>query len=101
MNSRPCCRDKMRAGADIRRPALLLRYGGEAAGWIFPSIALALLPKCPACVVAYVALATGAGISLSSATHLRTTLLILCLVLIASFAARQLRRLISRADVPQ
>jgi hypothetical protein len=35
---------------------------------------LVLLPKCPACVAAYLALATGAGVAMPLATHLRSTL---------------------------
>jgi hypothetical protein len=57
---------------------------------------LALLPKCPVCVVGYVALATGLGISVTAAAHLRLLLLMLCLASLVFFAARRLRRLMAR-----
>jgi hypothetical protein len=78
MNARQCCQIKTRAGDDTRRPASRWRGIQEAAGWIVPSATLALLPKCPVCVAAYVALATGVGISLPTATYLRATLVVLC-----------------------
>ncbi len=56
MNPRHCCQIKTRAGDNVRRPASRLRRGGEIAGWIVPGATLALLPKCPACVAAYVTL---------------------------------------------
>ena len=73
----------------------------EIASWILPSAMLALLPKCPACVVAYVALATGLGISMKTAAYLRLFLLLLCIASLAFVAARRLRRFMARsADLP-
>lgn len=48
------------------------------ARWLLPSAALLLMPKCPACFATYFALATGVGISLSVATPLRWSLIVLC-----------------------
>jgi len=96
MNAGHCCQSQTRAGDSARRPASRLRRGGEFAGWIVPSVTLALMPKCPVCVAAYVALATGVGISLPTATYLRTTLVVLCVASLVFIAARRLlvRRLI-------
>jgi len=54
------------------------RRSREFGAWAFPSVILALMPKCPACLAAYVAVWTGLGLSLSSATYLRMSLLVLC-----------------------
>jgi hypothetical protein len=96
MNARRCCPVKARAGDDARPPVSALRRGGRIAGWIVPTALLALVPKCPACVASYVALATGIGISLPAATWLRTMLVALCLASLAFVVARRLRSLILR-----
>ncbi len=96
MNTHHCCQIKTRAEDNARRPASRLRRVGELAGWIVPSATLALLPKCPMCVAAYVALATGIGISLPAATYLRAMLVVLCVASLVFIAARQLRSSIAR-----
>ena len=60
--------------------------------WIVPTAILALLPKCPMCVVGYVALATGLGISVSAAAWIRGGLLVACLGALAWFSINALLR---------
>jgi len=91
MNARSCCQVKTRAGDQSGLPVSPLRRGGEIADWIAPTATLALMPKCPACVAAYVALATGIGISLPTATYLRVTLVVLCVASLVFLTARRLR----------
>jgi hypothetical protein len=100
MNTHLCCQTATR-GRDNARPTSRWRRGGDIAGWIVPGAMLALLPKCPACVVGYVALATGLGISLTTAAYLRLLLAMLCLALLVFVAGRRLRRFIAHgAGIP-
>jgi hypothetical protein len=93
MNAHQCC------GGGTHHPAARLRRGSEIAGWIVPSATLALLPKCPLCLAAYLALATGIGISLPAATCLRTALVFACVASLVFIAVRRLRTLIARRAV--
>ena len=56
----------MRAVTGGPHPAFARRYlplaGWVSSGWIVPGGILLLLPKCPACIVAYLAIAGGIGI---------------------------------------
>jgi hypothetical protein len=74
-----CCDDESEAFHETTtvapRPTLTRRLR-ETAGWIVPAAGLALIPKCPACLAAYVAIGTGVGLSESSATYLRMILLV-------------------------
>ena len=96
MNAHEWCQIKTRIGDKARRPASRLRRGREITGWIIPGAILALLPKCPLCLAAYVAVWTGIGLSVSAATHLRAASAILCVGLILFLAARNARRLIHK-----
>jgi hypothetical protein len=94
VNHHHCCQIKTRDGDNPRQPASPLRRVRQFAGWIIPSATLALLPKCPLCVAAYLALATGIGLSLPTATYLRATLVALCVASLSFLAVRQLLTLL-------
>jgi hypothetical protein len=72
----------------------LTRRCAGTAGWVVPASLLALLPKCPVCVAAYVAAATGLGISVAAAAALRTAVLVLSVLLLtySTVAAVKKRR---------
>ena len=65
------------------------RRGAEVAGWVVPGATLALLPKCPACVAAYVALATGLGVSFPTAAYIRASIVVVSVSVLVIVAARR------------
>jgi hypothetical protein len=64
----------------------------DVAGWILPGTVLALLPKCPMCVAAYIALGTGFTMSYASAHMLMRIVIVICIGALACCAMRLLKR---------
>ena len=59
-----------------------------------PAIVFAIIPKCPVCLAGYVALSTGIGLSITTATYIRIVLIILCILSITYFIIKHVHRLI-------
>ncbi len=88
---RHACCEVRTAGSGPHPPSLPRRWA-RATGWVLPSAVMVLMPKCPMCVVAYVAIVTGAGISVSAAAELRVGGLVVCVMVLAWVAAKALFR---------
>jgi hypothetical protein len=74
------------------RPTGLLRRAWQGIQWLFPTALLVLMPKCPMCVAAYIALFTGVGVSVSTARWIQILMLVFCLASLAFLAVRFWRR---------
>ena len=83
-----CCH----AASDRKTPTGMRRVR-EIFAWLLPSAILVLVPKCPACLAAYVTLWTGLGLSLSTATYLRWGLLSLCVASLLFLIVERLYRI--------
>ena len=86
MNVPTCCA-RHGGRATGTAPAAFWRRGLRSLRWLAPGAMLALLPKCPVCFAAWFALATGIGISTTTASHLRTGVAVLCAIALAALAA--------------
>jgi len=96
MNSNCCCQKNPRTGRDEHNQRAGLHRVKKAFGWIIPGALLVLMPKCPMCLAAYVALGTGLTISYSSAHILMRAITAIC---IGALALCLIRRVVnSRHD---
>ena len=73
------------------RPRGWVRRGIGLVQWLAPAATLAVIPKCPMCVAAYVAIGTGVGISVSTAASLRIGLVGVCVAALLFLAWRKVR----------
>lgn len=61
-----------------------------------PGAILALMPKCPACLAAYLALGAGIGISVPAAANLRMVAIVLAVVVLDVLAIRAVHLFVVR-----
>ncbi|HEV2478374.1 MAG TPA: hypothetical protein VGS79_01870 [Puia sp.] len=64
------------------------RKTARKTGWLLPGILLVLMPKCPVCLAAYIALITGISIPITAATWLRGSLIAICIGVLVWLAVR-------------
>jgi hypothetical protein len=92
MSNCPLCnRDRAPRPTDRNRPIRLFRRAWRSIRWLFPATVLLLMPKCPMCVAAYVALFTGIGISVSTARSIQILILLSCLISLAYLSVKYWR----------
>ena len=83
-----CCK-----AANDRKTLTWVRRVREMFAWGVPGTLLVLMPKCPVCLAAYVAVWTGLGLSLSTAAWLRWGLLSLCVASLLYLIVERVHRL--------
>lgn len=90
MNPRHCCQRRLHTSPEGRQQRTWLRRAREVAGWLVPGALLALMPKCPMCLVAYVALCSGLTMSCSSAHIVMRLLTAFCIGTLALCVVRRM-----------
>jgi hypothetical protein len=93
MSNCPFCNlDPAPKPGEGNRPTGFLSRAWRSLQWLFPTTLLVLMPKCPLCVAAYVALFTGMGISVATARWIQILMLVFCLTSLAYLVFRKWRQ---------
>ncbi len=92
MSAHTCCQAMLR---ESKAKTSRIGRATSSAKWILPSAGLVLMPKCPMCLAAYLAVA-GVGISFETADWIRSILLWTFTASLTLLTALTLRRLIAR-----
>jgi len=74
------------------RTARFLSRTWRGIQWFFPATLFVLIPKCPMCVVGYIATFTGIGVTMTTGEWIRRGLLAICFASLALLVVRQWRR---------
>jgi hypothetical protein len=98
MNTLTCCqtaanaanKEAKTAGGQAH-PSSAKQRGFALTKFSLPTVILALLPKCPACFAAYIALGTGISLSVQAASVLRSTLIAICVAALVWLIAGSFR----------
>ena len=85
-----CCERAAQTKSGARHQRPWVRRATQAAQWVLPGTLLALMPKCPMCLVAYVALGSGLSLSSSRASLLLRLLTTVCTATLALCVIRHL-----------
>lgn len=84
------CRQRALSGEPEKR-RLARRMRGTA-GWALSGAGLVLVPKCPMCLAAWLAIGGGFGVSLTTAAYLRTGVVWLCWSVLLALTVRAVQR---------
>src|ERR1700749_1282111 len=92
MSTTCCCQRRPQGEAETGSQKTLGWRIKKAVGLILPGMFLALMPKCPMCLAAYVALGTGFTLSYTSAHLLMRALPALCISTLAFCVVRRMMK---------
>src|ERR1700739_4326753 len=95
LNQMRCCEAQQAARRGLAARPLAARPWRSAGSCVGSGAMLVLLPKCPMCIAAYLAVWTGAGIAAPIAGHLRFVMMAISVV---SLTFLVVRRFLARTE---
>ena len=79
---------------DLKKKKIISRYV-EFVKMLTPAVVFAIIPKCPVCFAGYIALGTGLGLSVTTASYVRIILIILCILSLLYFVMKHISRAVN------